>query len=173
MNRKRNYYRPAAAALMLMVILLGQSLMSKPKELILVLGFDTKLLNDIQERLLRESVMRQFHVSGYHIVPVMELESVFHDGRERQIRKLTRDEIQSLCDEMRAEYACYGTLVPETEMVDETIKSGVTYICTITFFIRERNRFENITIRVAGEDNLYRFSGALSEKIVKEIGKLL
>jgi hypothetical protein len=170
-NRHRN--RPAAVALLLMMLLPGQSALTKPKEPILVLGFDTKLLNDVQERLLRESVMRQFHVSGYRIVPVMEIESIFHDGRERQVRKLDRVEIQGLCDEMRAGYACCGSMVPETVMVDETIKSGVTYICTITFFTREKNKFENVTIRVAGEDNLYQFYGTLSKKIVEEIGKLL
>ncbi len=170
---KKKYYRPVTTVLMLIFILLGQSLLSKPAETILVLGFDTRLLNDIQERLLRESVMRQFHVSGYRIVPVMEIESIFHDGRERQIRKLKKDDIKSLCDEMRAGYACIGAMAPEIVTVDEQIRSGINYICTMTFFIRKKNRFEDITIRVAGEDNLYRFYNALSKKIVTEIKKLL
>ncbi len=171
--RTVSFFRPVATALMLAVILLGQSLLSKPVEPVLVLGFDTRLLNDIQERLLRETVMREFHVSGYRIVPVMEIESIFHDGMERQIRKLKRDEIKSLCDEMRAGYACWGSLAPETVTVDERIRSGLSYTCTMTIFIKEKNRFEDVTLRVAGEDDLYRFYGTLSKKIVAEIGKLL
>lgn len=173
MVRISNYYRPAATALMLAIILLGQSLLSKPAEPVLVLGFNTKLLNDIQERLLRESVMRQFHISGYRIVPVMEIESIFHEEQKRQIRKLTRDEIKSLCGELKAGYACCGSIVPETAIVNEEIRSGVKYICAMTLFIREKNKFETITIRIAGEDNLYGFYGALSKKIVGEIRKLL
>ena len=169
----RSLYRPFAAALMTAVMLLGPSLQSKPAEPILVLGFDTTLLNDIQDRLLREAVMKDFSQSGYRIVPVMEIESIFHEGRERQVRKLKRDDIKSLCEEMKAGYACCGTMVPETAMKDEEIKSGVNYICSMTLFVMDKNRFETVTIRAAGEDNLFRFYGALSKKIVAEIGKLL
>ncbi|HPC40025.1 MAG TPA: hypothetical protein PLD91_03810 [Spirochaetota bacterium] len=171
--RRRRMYRTFAAALMAAAVLLGPSLRSKPDEPILVLGFDTKLLNDIQDRLLREAVMKELSLSGYRIVPVMEVESIFHDGRERQVRKLKREEMKSLCEEMKAGYACCGAIVPETAMADEEIRSGVNYLCTITLYIRGKNRFETVTTRAAGEDNLFRFYGALSKKIMAEMKKLL
>lgn len=173
MMRIRNSYRFFAAVLMAAFVLLGPTLRSKPAEPILVLGFDTKLLNDIQDRMLREAVMKEFSLSGLRIVPVMEIESIFHDGRERQVRRLKRDEIRRLCEEMKAGYACCGAMVPEAAMADEGIRSGVNYLCEMTLFVREKNRFEAVTVRAAGEDNLFRFYGALSKKIVAEIGKLL
>src|SRR4030042_217942 len=115
----------AMAALSLSAALLAQpSIVSKPKERFLVLGFETRQLNDVQDRLLRETIMHRFHTNGFRIVPVMEIESLFHEGRKRQIRKLKRDEIRGLCDELRAGSASYGTIAPESGRAGEASTAG-------------------------------------------------
>jgi hypothetical protein len=91
-------------------LLAWTSLFSKPKERLLVLGFDSRQLNDVQDRLLRETIMRQFLAKGYLIVQVMEIESLFHDSQKRQIRKLKPDDLRSLCDELKAGFACSGSI---------------------------------------------------------------
>ncbi len=41
---------------------------------VLVLGTDSPVISDVQDRVLRESVMRELLAAGMKIVPVMELE---------------------------------------------------------------------------------------------------
>ncbi len=156
-----------------MAILPGRLSWSKPAERILVLGFDSGLINNIQDRLLRETIMKELRVAGYPIVTVMEIESIFHNGPERQIRKLTREEIRSLCREMKAGYACWGAIVPEGKKGAEAIRAGSGYVCTVTLYHGEKNNFEEIRLTIGGEDNLYRFYGSLSKMIAGEIGKRL
>jgi hypothetical protein len=163
----------AASIVILAAWLTGRPLQSRTEDRILVLGFDSTLLNDIQDRLLRETVMRDLQVSGLPIVPVMEIESIFHEDLKQQIRKLNRDDMKRLCGDLRAGYACCGSLVAETVSADERIRDGINYICTVTFFNRGKNSFTSITIKATGEDNLYRFYAALSRNIVADIKKLL
>lgn len=138
----------------------------------MVLGFDTRLLNDIQDRLLRETIMRELQSAGFPIVPVMEIESLFHEDRKRQMRKLSRDEVKRICEDVRAGIALYGTIAPEEKAVEQ-ISKGKGYICTLVIFNRGKNSFEEIRITVSGEDNLFLFNTALSKRIVAEAGKLL
>jgi hypothetical protein len=162
-----------AAVVLLMAILPGRPGSSKPAERILVLGFDSKLINNIQDRLLRETVMKELRIAGYPIVPVMEIESIFHNGPERQIRKLSREEIKGLCRDMKAGYACCGSIVPEGGTGSETVKAGSRYVCTVTLYHGGKNNFEDIRLALGGEDNLYRFYAVLSKMIAAEIGKRL
>ncbi|MBP7735075.1 MAG: hypothetical protein KA369_03805 [Spirochaetes bacterium] len=172
MNRTKKYAL-AAAVLLLMAVLPGRLALSKPAERILVLGFDSTLINNIQDRLLRETIMRELRNAGYPIVPVMEVESIFHEGPERQIRKLSREEIMGLCRDMKAGYACCGSIVPEGGKASDAIKAGNRYACVVTLYNREKNKFEEIRLSIGGEDNLYRFYEALSKMIAAEIGKRL
>ncbi len=163
----------AAAVMLLVAILPGQLAWTKPAERILVLGFDSRLINNSQDRLLRETIMKELRVAGYPIVTVMEIESIFHNGPERQIRKLSREEIRGLCREMKAGYACWGAIIPEGKTGGETIRAGSGYVCTVTFYHGKNNNFEEIRLTIGGEDNLYRFYGILSKMITAEIGKRL
>ncbi|OHD69152.1 MAG: hypothetical protein A2W19_06080 [Spirochaetes bacterium RBG_16_49_21] len=144
----------------------------KPAERILVLGFDSRLLNDIQDRLVRETVMRSFHDKGYRIVPVMEVESLFHGSRIRQIRKLNRDTVMSICDKLDAGYACYGSLVPALGGRDDRIRQGKSYICTITLFRRDANSFDELKLQTEGAEDLHRYFTSLAEAIVVAVIKL-
>jgi hypothetical protein len=162
-----------AASAVMAAWLSGGPLLSKSGEGILVLGFDSAVINDIQDRLLRESVMRQLQVAGFPIVPVMEIESIIRNDHKRQIRKLNREEMKGFCDELGAGYACCGSIVPETATADDRIKSGINYICVITVFNSNKKTFSDVKIKIAGEDNLYRFYAVLSKKIVADIAPLL
>ena len=74
--------------------LFSDGMFAKPRGRMLVLGFRSSQLNDVQDRLLRETVMRRLYTEGYQIVPVMEIESVFSEDRKGRIRKLSRDDVQ-------------------------------------------------------------------------------
>ena len=68
---------------------------------VLVLGFENSSLSDIQDRLLRETVMRDFDQNGYAIVPVMQLEYAMQESRTN-IRKISREQLKKLCLEFGA-----------------------------------------------------------------------
>jgi hypothetical protein len=145
---------------------------AKQNERVLVLGFESKQLNDVQERLLRETLMRRFLAKGHRIVQVMEVESLFHDGRKRQIRKLKDDEVRALCNDLRAGLACTGSIVPEDGTEDNKIEAEMNYICTIRIYRKERDAFDEFVLKIAGEKDLYRFFNAMAEGIVSKIDSL-
>lgn len=170
--KKNRTYLAALAVFLMMAAFHDGPAASKTAERILVLGFDTRLLNDIQDRLLRETIMRELQSAGFSIVPVMEIESLFHEDRKRQIRKLSRDEVRNICGDVRSGIALSGAITSEEKAVEQIIK-GKNYICALIVFHRGTNRFEEIRITVPGEDNLYLFYSALSKRIVRGIGKHL
>lgn len=139
----------------------------------LVLGFDSRQLNDVQDRLLRETIMRRFLTKGYLIVQVMEIESLFHDSQKRQIRKLKPDDVRSLCDELQAGFACSGSISPEDGKLDDAIKADKNYICAIMLYRKDRDTFEELKLKIAGEKNLFQFYTVLANMIVAKIGALL
>ncbi|MBN2159461.1 MAG: hypothetical protein JW807_08705 [Spirochaetes bacterium] len=161
-----------SAIVFFICVMVGGSADSKPKERVLVLGFNSVLLNDVQDRLLRETVLREFHTRGFRIVPVMEIESLLFEDQKRQIRRLGRDEIRNICDELRAGLACSGLIVPEDGRVDNEIREGKNYLCTCTWYRRSDNRFSEIKLRVAGGKGLFRFFSSLAKMIVDEAEKL-
>lgn len=148
------------------------SLSAKPKERALVLGFESRQLNDVQDRLLRETLMRQLLARGYPIVQVMEIESLFHDGQKLRIRNLKRDEVRGLCNDLRAGFACSGSIVPEDGKEDNAIEAEKNYICTIRMYRREKDSFEEFELKIAGEKNLYQFFNTVAERIVSKIDSL-
>jgi hypothetical protein len=144
----------------------------QPKERVLVLGFDCRQLNDIQDRLLREAILKEFHDRGFVIVPVMEIESLFYGSRIRQIRRLKRDAIKGICDDLGAGYACYGTIVPENGARDGMIMPGKNYICAVTYYQKEGNRFYELKLMVPGKESLLEYFKAVAAEVVERFGKL-
>ena len=143
------------------------------KERILVLGFESKQLNDIQDRLLRETILREFYDRGYAIVPVMEIETLFYGSPLRQIRKLSRDAVRSLCDDLNAGYACYGSIAPEDGSRDIGIWPEKNYICTVTLYRKGEKRFQEFKLTLPGQDSLYRYFKSVAEAVVESIDKIL
>jgi hypothetical protein len=169
----RKYIIVVAVISLTLSLLAQATLFSKPKERVLVLGFDSRQLNDVQDRLLRETIMRRFLTRGYLIVQVMEIESLFHDTRKRQIRKLKPDDLRSLCDELKAGFVCSGSISPEDGKLDDAIKADKNYICTIMVYRKDRDAFEKLILKIAGEKNLYRFYDVLADMIVAKIDLML
>lgn len=145
---------------------------SKSKERVIVLGFNSALLNDVQDRLLRETVLREFHTRGFDIVPVMEIESLLLGDQKRQIRRLGRDDIRNICGELKAGFACWGSIVPEDGRVDNEIREGKNYICACFWYRKSDDTFREFKITVASGKSLYLFFLSLSKMIVGEVEKL-
>jgi hypothetical protein len=147
-------------------------LLGKPKERILVLGFESRQLNDIQDRLLRETILREFHDRGYSIVPVMEIETLFYGSQMRQIRKLKRDTVKSICDDLEAGFACYGSIAPDDGSKDNEIRPEKNYICALTFYRKDENKFHELKFTLPGRESLYQYFRSLAEAVVESINKM-
>jgi hypothetical protein len=171
MARIKKTIIPAVAAFIIIVFSRLPSAM--PPARILVLGFDSAQLNDIQDRLLRETILRGFHDRGCSIVPVMEIESLFYGSRVRQIRKLDRDTVRSICKDFQAGFACYGSIVPEDNRKDDCIRPGKNYICAITFYRKAGDAFYEMKFTSTGRDSLDQFFQSVSESVVSGTIKLL
>ncbi len=137
----------------------------------LVLGFGSKQLNEIQDRLLRESIMRRLGMKGYRIVPVMEVESLLQGELKGRVRSLTRAEVRGICSDLDAGYACYGSIEPEGKMHDASIENGRHYRCSLALYRRNRDAFQEFIVAFTGRENLYDLYEELSETIASRIAE--
>ena len=56
--------RRMAVPVVIAALALSAALQAAPKERVLVLGFASRQLNDLQDRLLREAVLYRLHANG-------------------------------------------------------------------------------------------------------------
>jgi hypothetical protein len=150
----------------------GQAL-SKQGERFLVLGFQSRQLNDVQDRLLRETVLYRLHTGGQAIVPVMEIEAQFQDDTKRRVRSLSRADVRALCKELNAGSACYGSIAPEDakRKDDPEIMKGINYKCSLMLYRRSDDSFTETTFTVAGRDSLYVFFTDCAAQIADAVGR--
>lgn len=162
------------SAVMAVSILLAATLSSgAPEERFLVLGFSAQQLNEVQDRLLREAIMRRLVSRGYRIVPVMEVESILQGDRRGRVRSLTRGEVRGLCQDLNAGYACYGSIEPEGGRRDASFTRGRRYRCALEIYRRDRDAFEEVSVAFDGHDSLYHLVEELSERLASRIESAL
>jgi len=134
---------------------------------VLVLGFNSRHFNDLQDRLLREIIIRKFHTRGYNIVTVMEIESIIQEDSRIKIRRLKRDKIRKLCTQMHADYVVTGSIYLKNNIKSKhKITKNFVYRCKIVLYQRSKNRFIEKFLENKGSDKIYGFFKSLSEKIV-------
>lgn len=155
---------------MLFLILFSSALFygqCKSRGKMLVLGFDSRLINDIQDRLLRETILRELHKQGYSIVTVMDFESVFHDSSGKYIRKPDLNDLKRFCSEFNADYALTGKIFPKDgNKALEKIVPDNLYICSIILYQKNMDKFYKLTLETRGKKSFYEYFLYLSEKIV-------
>ncbi|MCP4135861.1 MAG: hypothetical protein GY754_33140 [bacterium] len=139
----------------------------KPK--ILVLGFSSAQINDIQERLLRETVLREFREKGFPIVPVMELESIFYDEKKKYPGLISTKDLKEYCRDLKADFSLAGSLYPSKGSKSSPgIQAGRTYTCAFLLYSRKSNSFSEIKFESRGKKNLYKYFSNLSKIIVSK-----
>lgn len=87
--------------------LAGQSEARRGK--VLVLGFNSQVINEVQDMLLRQAVMRNFRSRGYSPVPVMELEDYIQEN-SFDVRSVNRAAMKRLCEAFTADYSLSGSI---------------------------------------------------------------
>lgn len=162
MKMRRKLLPGAIAAVVLLVAAMSGG---APRERFLVLGFSANQLNDVQDRLLREALMRRLVSGGFRIVPVMEVESILQGERRGRVRSLTREEVRGLCRDLDAGYACYGWIDSAEGRKDDSFAEGKRYRCSLVMYRRDRDTFEEHSVVFPGHDRL----SDLFEEIVKAL----
>jgi len=165
--------RKIAAAVLtaLALVIVVNHLTADGRARVVVLGFNSRQLNDVQDRLLRETVLREFFDRGRAIVPVMEIESLLLGDQRRNIRLLSEKDIREISVEIDAAYAICGTLEPESGPADRCIDAEARFVCHLVLYRRDDDTFVRERIVVNGADTLDRFFSALAKEIVKRASK--
>ena len=145
---------------------------AEPKKKFLVLGFQSKLINDLQDRLIREELMRELVKSGYNIVPVMELESAAYDENAplKDFRNIKEPAAVSLANRFNAKYVLFGKIYTKNKSVN-SISAGKKFNCSLRFYSVEKKKFTDISFEIDGSEKFYDFTVAISKKCMIEISE--
>jgi hypothetical protein len=76
---------------------------------VLVLGFNSQVINEVQDMLLRQAVMRNFRARGYSPVPVMEVEDYIQEN-SFDVRSVNRASMKRLCEAFAADFSLSGSI---------------------------------------------------------------
>ena len=134
---------------------------------VLVLGFDSPYFNEIQDRLLRESVMKEFITRGYSVIPVMEVESLILEEGINKFRKASQADMKDFCRRLDADIAVNGKVAVayKTAVKSKSIDPAIPYACRVTVFIKQKDKLISENVFTEGNNDLYGFIKALSIEI--------
>lgn len=124
-----------------------------PEGMILVLGLKSVHLDDLQDRLLRESILRSLIERGYRIVPVMEMERYFK-SRWNSIRNIDISKLKELCDAFEAAYAVTGSMARKRRSYVFSIiiyERAIENVTVSTVSISDKEKFMDYCIHLSGE----------------------
>jgi hypothetical protein len=133
-----------------------------PAKLILVLGFKSNYMSDLQDRLLREAVLRRLVEKGYRIVPVMKIERYFKSGR-KNIRSIGISELKVLCEKLGADYAVVGSMARRRR----------SYVFFINIYEGMMESINRSRINISSKESFMQYCIPLSEEIVNRIEGVL
>jgi hypothetical protein len=134
---------------------------------IIVFGFRSSVINDVQSRLLRERVLWKLQKRDYQIVPVMEYERVFREKPESYMRTMNRFALKKYSAHFRVDYAVTGSLEPKIfNRSTKDIRPNVLYTCRIIIYSSAEDNFIFLNFDIDGCSNYFQFFEKLSGKIV-------
>jgi hypothetical protein len=127
-----------------------------------VLGFKSDYISDLQDRLLREAILRRLVEKGYRIVSLMEMERYFKSGR-KNIRNINISELKVLCEELGADYAVTGSMA----------KIRRSYVFLVNIYESRMESVNRSRIYISGKESFMDYCISLSEEIVNRIEGVL
>lgn len=152
------------------MILFSANLFAENKK-ILVLGFESEQLNDIQEVLLRNTLLRKLYENGFDIVPVMEVESIMIRDKGLQVVNLGKKDLKDYSSEVNSQYSMIGKIYPAGNKKLKGIKFGHQFVCDILLYQKKNNEFMNIKFNLVGKDNLFKFYSDITKRVISDIQK--
>jgi len=135
---------------------------------IMVLGFESGLVNDVQARILREMVLRKLKDRGLAIVTVMETESIMHNHRPGPIRTIRAASLEKMARETGAQRIITGQITPVNRK-KTAIAGGERYACEVMIYRLDDRSITKKTIIINGCDDLYAFFQSVTDKTAEYI----
>jgi hypothetical protein len=139
-----------------------------PKRL-LVLGFRSQVFDQVQERYLREALLRLLIRGGCGAVPVMEMESAMEGKAVNVTRDFSGDSIRETGKRFSADVVVYGYLKPANRRGMEAVSEEGSYECRLCLLDMESGEVKNFTYAVKGEANWHLFYTGLAERMAADI----
>lgn len=132
---------------------------------ILILGFISSSLTDVEDRYLRESIMKKLNKNGKAIVPIMEIESYFTEEK-RDIRKTRTRDLWDLSKKFGASHIVSGRIIPaETLFKTSRFVSGKKFLAEISIYVSKKNLSVKRKIFFEAEGNYHSTLEKMSEII--------
>ncbi len=129
---------------------------------LLVLGFASQYINETQDMLLREMVMRDFIRLGYSVVPVMEIEERIQE-KSIDVRDTGRARLKNLCVEFSAEYAIAGQIEARRQRL----------FVSLSLYQKARDQFYSFIIPMGRKSEFQRYAPSLARGIVGKADVLI
>ncbi|PKL35987.1 MAG: hypothetical protein CVV44_17345 [Spirochaetae bacterium HGW-Spirochaetae-1] len=162
--------------LILILIMLWGSALSPAgagdKIRIMVLGFRSPLMDDVQDTYLREALLRLLAQKGFSVVPVMDLEAIQNGETAIPLRSMTVSQIRECAVKYNAAYVIYGDLETDGRGDGSSeIREGRPYVCTTFIYCAGDNTTARLTYKIAGRENWYLFFQDLAAELASMIEK--
>ncbi len=131
---------------------------------VLVLGFRSDFLDDIQDRCFREMLIRRFHENGFAVVPVMEIESLLQTERPPDIRNVDARIAAELCAELGAGFAICGK-INRVLIKGKGGADSYEYVCEAAVFSMREQTFGRTTVSGPFAGDMEQFLNGLAAEV--------
>ena len=139
---------------------------------IMVLGFRSPLMDDVQDAYLREALLRLLAQRGFSVVPVMDLEAIRNESTAVSLRNMTDSQIRDYTAQYKAAFTIYGELDVEGKGPgSKGIVAGHAYECTIFVYCAGDNTTIRLRHKIIGRENWYLFYQDLATELASMIEK--
>jgi hypothetical protein len=129
---------------------------------VLVLGFTSKEINETQDMLLRNYVMRAFMNKGYSTVPIMSIED-FVLEKSFNVRQANRTDLKRLCAYFHADFALSGSI--------ETRRRKL--FVSVSLFQKEGDQYYTFIIPMGKASEFQHYCPALARDIAAKADTLI
>lgn len=165
--RRSNYNRLIAAAALAVALVAFHSAALRSQEQrgngkVLVLGFNSPYINDVQDMLLREAVMRNFKGRGYPIITVMEMEDYIQENN-LNVRSVSRASMKNLCREFNADYSLSGSIEVRRRRL----------FVSLSLYQKDGDQYYNFIIPMGRNSDFQHYSPGLAKDIVLKADVLI
>ncbi len=170
---KKRYILPEGGVLMktarwltfIVIIFFGGVLFSQSATLhgkVLILGFNSDQINETQDMLLRNYLMRAFMKKGYSTVPIMALEE-FVLEKSFNVRQTTRNDLKRLCAYFHADFALSGSI--------ETRRKKL--FVSVSLYQKESEQYYSFIIPMGRASEFQTYCPALARDIAEKADTLI
>lgn len=137
------------------------------KKPVLVLGFSSPVMDEIEERFMREEVLRSLARKGAAFVPVMATETLIRSRQNFRAGSVTAAEMKKMARVSGASLVVAGNVVCSScGKKDGTgIDPRCMYRCTIVLYFAGEEKSISFSLERKGEKNRYQFLRAFSRDI--------